>query len=83
MTGRLTLLLKTLAKRPLRMAVLLMVVMASSGMAVKAQSSEKKIDWLKELTNRVELHGYAQGGYSWQDANGKQVIDEPINQASI
>ncbi len=75
MTGRLTLLLKTLAKRPLRMAVLLMVVMASSGMVVKAQSSEKKIDWLKELTNRVELHGYAQGGYSWQDANGKQVND--------
>ena len=32
-------------------------------------------DWLKELTSRIELHGYAQGGYSWQDANGKQKND--------
>ena len=30
----------------------------------------ESIDWLKELTDRVELHGYAQGGYSYDNANG-------------
>ena len=44
-------------------------------MATYAQSETKKVDWLKELTDRIELHGYAQAGYSWQDANGKQVND--------
>lgn len=27
--------------------------------------------WLKELINRIELHGYAQGGYSYDDAREK------------
>ena len=43
--------------------------------ATYAQSETKKVDWLKELTDRIELHGYGQAGYSWQDANGKQVND--------
>ncbi|MBO4850908.1 MAG: porin [Prevotella sp.] len=34
------------------------------------RSDEQSVDWLKELTNRIELHGYAQGGYSYDD-NGK------------
>ena len=44
-------------------------------MATYAQSETKKVDWLKELTDRIELHGYGQAGYSWQDTNGKQVND--------
>lgn len=30
-------------------------------------------DWMKELSSRIELNGYAQGGYSWNDKNGKQT----------
>lgn len=30
-------------------------------------------DWMKDLTSRIELNGYAQGGYSWNDANGVQT----------
>lgn len=29
------------------------------------------IDWLKELTSRIELHGYAQAGYSYDNATDK------------
>ena len=30
-------------------------------------------DWLSDLRSRIELNGYAQAGYSWNDANGKQT----------
>jgi hypothetical protein len=42
----------------------------SSVAAMGQRSDEQSVDWLKELTNRIELHGYAQGGYSYDD-NGK------------
>lgn len=35
-----------------------------------------KDQWLlKDLASRITLNGYAQGGYSWNDANGKQQND--------
>ena len=43
----------------------------SSVAAMGQQSDSKTTDWMKELTSRIELHGYAQGGYSYDDANGK------------
>ena len=43
----------------------------SSVAAMWQQTDSKSIDWKKELTDRVELHGYAQGGYSYDDAAGK------------
>lgn len=42
----------------------------SSVAAMGQQRDGQSIDWAKELTNRIELHGYAQGGYSYDD-NGK------------
>ena len=33
------------------------------------------IDWMKEITSRVTLNGYAQGGYSYSDAGGKTTSD--------
>ena len=43
----------------------------SSVAAMGQQSDSKSTDWLKDLTSRIELHGYAQGGYSYDDATGK------------
>ena len=43
----------------------------SSVAAMGQQRDSQSIDWMKELTNRIELHGYAQGGYSYDDINGK------------
>lgn len=44
----------------------------SSVAAMGQRSDGQSIDWLKELTNRIEVHGYAQGGYSYDD-NHKQT----------
>lgn len=56
--------------------VTLAVAMAvMSSVAAMGQQSKDSINWLKELTDRIELHGYAQGGYAWNDANGKQTND--------
>ncbi len=30
-------------------------------------------DWLSDLTSRIQINGYAQGGYSWNNKNGKQT----------
>ena len=53
------------------LAVALAVLSSTAAMGQQSNSP----DWLKDLTDRIELHGYAQGGYSWQDANGKNVND--------
>ena len=47
----------------------------SSTAAMGQQKSDKDIDWMKEITSRVTLNGYAQGGYSYSDANGKTTSD--------
>ena len=26
-------------------------------------------DWLKDVADRLKVHGYAQGGYTWQHVN--------------
>ena len=51
---------------------LVIMAMALLGhVSAMGQSADKQsIDWMKELTNRIELHGYAQGGYSYDDHGG-------------
>ena len=61
--------------RQLTAALILMVSALFCSATLRAQDKQKAIDWLKQLTSRIELHGYAQGGYSWSDANGRQVND--------
>ena len=46
-----------------------------SSTAAMGQQTNSNPDWVKDLTSRIELHGYAQGGYSWQDKGGKDVND--------
>ncbi len=39
-----------------------------------AQTQNKEAnDWLKELSSRIELHGYAQAGFTWNHQDGKHT----------
>ena len=42
----------------------------SSVAAMGQQTSSDNPDWMKDLTSRITLNGYAQGGWSYQDPNG-------------
>ena len=41
----------------------------SSVAAMGQQKKDGEIDWMKDFTSRITLNGYAQGGWSYQDAN--------------
>ena len=48
----------------------------SSVAAMGQQANQKKdsdIDWMKDFTSRITFNGYAQGGWSYQDPNGKKT----------
>ena len=51
----------------------LLAVMMAMGttLGVTAQQKSSDIDWKKDFTSRITLNGYAQGGWSYQDPNGK------------
>ena len=36
-----------------------------------AQQKDNEVDWMKDFTSRITLNGYAQGGWSYQNPNGK------------
>ena len=55
------------------LAVLMAVMSCNYAMGQQAQGSNP--DWLKDLTSRITFNGYAQGGYSWQDASSKHRND--------
>lgn len=40
-------------------------------------------DWLQELSSRIQVNGYAQGGYSWNDANDKQTNEFNLKRTLI
>ena len=51
---------------------LLTVLIAMGGtMMATAQQKSSEPDWTKDFTSRITLNGYAQGGWSYQDPNGK------------
>lgn len=54
---------------------LAVILAVFSSVAAMGQQTKGETDWMKELSSRITLNGYAQAGYSWQDANGKQVND--------
>ena len=51
------------------LAVMLAVFSSVAAMGQQKQKSEP--DWMKELTSRITLNGYAQAGWSYQNPNGK------------
>ena len=56
-------------------ALLAVALAAFSSTAAMGQSDEQKqkemTDWLKDVADRVELHGYAQGGFNYTHQNAE------------
>ena len=48
-----------------------MMAVLSSVAAMGQQKKDGEIDWMKDFTSRITLNGYAQGGWSYQNPNGK------------
>ena len=61
--------------RLLRITLCVALSVLSRTAAMGQQQQADKIDWMKEITSRITLNGYAQGGYSYSDANGKTTSD--------
>lgn len=57
------------------LAVMLAVFSSTAAMGQSQPANENRIDWMQELSKRITINGYVQGGYSWNDANGKQTND--------
>ena len=57
--------------RLIRRATLAVALAALSSTAAMGQE-KKEVDWMKDLTSRITLNGYAQAGWSYQDINGKK-----------
>ena len=53
------------------MRLLTVMIALGSGLVATAQQKSSEIDWTKDFTSRITLNGYAQGGWSYQDANDK------------
>ena len=50
----------------------------SSTAAMGQQQSADDIDWLKDATERVQLHGYAQGGFNYTHQGGEDKVKREI-----
>ena len=58
-------------RKKILLAILLLVPLTVMG-----QDKKKTIempDWMANLTERIELHGYGQAGYTWKQQDGKQT----------
>ena len=53
------------------MKLLAVMIALGSSLVAMAQQKSSEIDWTKDFTSRITLNGYAQGGWSYQDPNGK------------
>ena len=63
-------------KKTIKMRTLAVMLAVFSSVAAMGQQKESGVrsqetDWLKDFTSRITLNGYAQGGWSYQDINGK------------
>ena len=52
------------------LAVVLAVFSSVAAMGQQTEKKSKEPNWLKELTSRITLNGYAQAGWSYQNPNG-------------
>ena len=54
-----------------KMRMLALAMAMTTSIAVMAQQQSGEPDWMKDFTSRITLNGYAQGGWSYQNPNGK------------
>ena len=50
-------------------ATLAMLMAMFSSTAAMGQQESDDLDWLKDVSDRIQLHGYAQGGYTYNHKN--------------
>lgn len=53
----------------------IVTVVLNSNTATGQQRLDTDADWREELSGRITLNGYAQGGYSFQDEEGRETND--------
>ena len=58
-------------RKTCKMRLLTVMIALGSSLVASAQQKSSEIDWTKDFTSRITLNGYAQGGWSYQDANDK------------
>ena len=51
-------------------AIRIICLMMLFSLTASAQKEQKEIDWMKELSSRITLNGYAQAGYAYTDQEG-------------
>jgi len=65
--------MKNVTMKSLTLAVVLAAFSSTAAMGQQQQEkSSSTTNWLKELKSRITLNGYAQAGWSYQDANGQK-----------
>ena len=52
-------------------ATLAVALAVFSSTAAMGQQSDSDTDWLKDVTERIQLHGYAQGGFNYTHQGGE------------
>ena len=55
------------------MTLAMFMAVLSSTAAMGQSAVDNNTDWLQNFTKRITFNGYAQGGWAFQDANGKQT----------
>ncbi len=58
-------------KKTFIQATLATILAVFSSTAAMGQEKKSDIDWLKDVTERVQLHGYAQGGFNYTHQGGE------------
>ena len=61
------------AESPKKLSMAAFLLFVASIMASAQTSKQSDTDWMRDFTSRITLNGYAQGGWSFQDANGKST----------
>ena len=54
------------------LAVALALLNSTAAMG-QGQKKDADIDWMKDLANRIQLHGYAQGGFNYNHKDGEDT----------
>ena len=60
-------------KQILKTVFLTVVTVAISHTALMAQNNDKMPDWAKDVTERLQFHGYAQGGFNFNHKGGEDT----------
>ena len=58
-------------KKTFIQATLATLLAVFSSTAAMGQEKKSDFDWLKDVTERVQLHGYAQGGFNYTHQGGE------------